>query len=305
MHFDIPDLSLLIHVAEASSLTGGAKRACLSTAAASTRIKSLEDQLRTRLFYRGSQGVKLTPAGEKLLKHARAIIKQVEYVKSDFSDYSNADVGHIRVFANTTAVTGFMPEVLAKFLGERPGISIDLQERLTNDIFRGVLDGAADIGVTAGDVRVNELEVLPFSVDRLVIVAPEGHALVEQGSVNFQDTLRYPYVGLHEGSTLLQFLKNELNKVGLTLPLRIQVFGFEAACRMVEAGVGICVLPESSAIRYKRSMRVEIVNLKDKWAPRERSIVVREYESLPECCKELIKEIKKYHHHERGSSIGQ
>ena len=57
MHFDLADLNLFIHVAEASSLTGGAKQAHLSTAAASTRIKSFEGQLGSRLFYRGSHGV--------------------------------------------------------------------------------------------------------------------------------------------------------------------------------------------------------------------------------------------------------
>lgn len=295
MHFDIPDLRLFIHVGEASSLTNGARRANLSTAAASTRIKSLEGQLRARLFYRGSQGVELTPAGEKLLRHARAIMRQVEYVKNDFSDYLNSETGHIKIFANTTAVTDFMPEVLAKFLSLRPAISIDLQERLTNDILRGVLDGAADFGVTSGDIKIKNVEVHPFSDDKLVVVVPKSHPLSGNGAVSFYSTLEYPYVGLHEGSTLLQFLKAQVNEIGVQLPLRIQVYGFEPVCRMIEAGVGIGVLPESSAVRYQKTMSLELVELTDDWASRERSIVLREYEPLSEACKELILEIKKFH----------
>ncbi|KUJ86676.1 LysR family transcriptional regulator [Halomonas sp. Y3] len=294
MHFDIPDLRLFIFVAEELSLTGGARKASVSTAAASTRIKSLEGQLGSRLFYRGSQGVELTPAGEKLLKHARTIMRQVEYVKSDFSSYSNSNVGHIKIFANTTAVTDFMPEVLARFLGERPAISIDLQEKLTNDIFRGVLDGAADFGLTSGEIKIKGLEVLPFSFDRLVVVVPLGHELAGNDMVDFFDTLHHPYVGLHEGSTLLQFMKAQVKEVGVSLPLRIQVYGFEPACRMIEAGVGIGILPESSAARYQKTMDVQIVHLSNDWASRERAIVVREYETLPEASKELIKEIKDY-----------
>ncbi|BCB72605.1 transcriptional regulator [Vreelandella aquamarina] len=295
MHFDIPDLRMFIHVAEAASMTAGARRANISTAAASTRIKTLEGRLNTRLFYRDSQGVELTPAGQKLLKHARAIMRQVEYVKSDFSDHSSSDVGHIKIFANTTAVTDFMPEVLANFLSQRPAISIDLQERLTNDIFRGVLDGAADFGVTSGEIKIRGLEALPFSVDRLVVVVPKHHPISSSDIVSFQKTLEYPYVGLHEGSTLLQFLKAQVEEIGVQLPLRIQVYGFEAACRMIEAGVGIGVLPESSAIRYQKIMSVDLIHLEEAWASRARSIVVREYESLPESSKELIREIKKFH----------
>nr|WP_300315805.1 LysR substrate-binding domain-containing protein [Halomonas sp.] len=297
MHFDLADIRLFIHVAEASSLTGGARRANLSTAAASTRIKAFEGQLGSRLFYRGSQGVELTPAGERLLNHARAIMRQVEYVKSDFSEYANSEAGHIRIFANTTAVTEFMPEVLAEFLSDRPGITIDLQERLTNDIFRGVLDGAADLGVTSGDIKIHGLEVIPFSMDRLVVVVPSGHPLVKEEIIAFKDTLEYPYVGLHEGSTLLQFLKAQVNEIGETLPLRIQVYGFEPACRMIEAGVGIGILPESSAVRYQKTMQVQIVQLEDDWAQRERAVVVRELASLPESARTLISAIRRYHHY--------
>jgi len=145
-------------------------------------------------------------------------MRQVEYVKSDFSAYSNSNVGHIKIFANTTAVTDFMPEVLAKFLGERPAISIDLQEKLTNDIFRGVLDGAADFGLTSGEIKIKDLEVLPFSFDRLVVVVPVGHELSNYSIVDFFDTLHHPYVGLHEGSTLLQFMKAQVKEVGVSLP---------------------------------------------------------------------------------------
>lgn len=291
MHFDLPDLRLFIHVAEASSLTGGARRAHLSAAAASARIKSLEAQLGSRLLYRSSQGVELTPAGERLLPHARAILRQVGYVKDEFSDRAT---GHLRIFANTTAVTEFMPEVLARFLVERPGVTVDLQERLTRDIIRGVLDGSSDFGVVAGEVRAQGLEVLPFSVDRLVLVVPHGHELAARERVSLRETLGYAHVGMHDGSTLLEFLRDRVAELGAELPIRIQVFGFESVCRMVEAGVGVGILPESSARRYQRVLEVRIVDLNEGWAERERSIVVRELEALPPFGQELVGEIRRW-----------
>ena len=105
MHFDLPDLRLFIHIAESPSLTQGARKAFLSPAAASARIKALENQLGSRLLYRDSRGVELTPAGQRLLQHARLIMRQVDYLKSEFTEYGTDAVGHIRIFANTTAVT--------------------------------------------------------------------------------------------------------------------------------------------------------------------------------------------------------
>lgn len=121
MHFDLADLRLFIHIAESPSLTQGAKRAFLSPAAASARIKALESQLETRLLYRDSRGVEVTPAGERLLQHARLIMRQVDYLKSEFTQYGGDSTGHMRIFANTTAVTEFLPEILAGFLSKRPG----------------------------------------------------------------------------------------------------------------------------------------------------------------------------------------
>ncbi|MEP1214211.1 MAG: LysR family transcriptional regulator [Marinobacter sp.] len=293
MHFDIPDLRLFIHVAEANSLTGGAKRASLSTAAASMRIKSLEGQLGSRLFYRDSQGVELTPAGHDLLVHARAIMRQVDYIKDEFSQYAEGESGHLRIFANTTAVSDFMPDVLARFLATRPGVSVDLQERLTHDIIRGVIDGSTDMGVVAGPVNANKkLEIIPFSVDRLVVVTPINHELAASRTISFRETLDYPHIGLREGSTLFNFLKEQASETGSPLQMRIQVFGFESACRMVSRGVGIGILPRSIARRYAAFLDIATIDLEDDWAERERSLIVRELNALPTCGKELVKEIR-------------
>ncbi|MGE4406498.1 LysR family transcriptional regulator [Pseudomonas sp.] len=288
MHFDLADLRLFIHIAESPSLTQGARRAHLSPAAASARIKALESQLDSRLLYRDSRGVELTPAGQKLLQHARLIMRQVDYLKSEFTAYGTDSAGHIRIFANTTAVTEFLPEVLAGFLAQRPGVTVDLQERLSRDIVRGVLDGSTDMGIIAGPVQAEGLQVLHFSTDRLLLAVPVGHPLAGERQVTLRQTLAYQHIGLHEGSTLLTFLRDQVEKFGGNLSLRIQVSSFEAVCRMIEAGVGIGIIPESAARRHSRTMQLALVQLDEPWAVRERSILVRELDALPGSVRALI-----------------
>src|SRR5450830_1363875 len=121
MHFDLADLRLFIHIAESPSLSQGAKRAFHSPAAASARIKALEGQLDTRLLYRDSRGVEITPAGDRLLHPARLIMRQVDYLKSEFTQYGVDSAGHIRIFANTTAVTAFLPRGAGGLFVPAPG----------------------------------------------------------------------------------------------------------------------------------------------------------------------------------------
>jgi DNA-binding transcriptional LysR family regulator len=252
------------------------------------RIKSLETRLATPLFFRDSKGVTLTGGGSTLLRHARIILRQFELAESEFAGRTTDDVGHIRIFANTTAVTEFMPELLAEFLAARPRVTVDLQERLTRDIVDGVSSGSADIGVVAGPLVAPALEILHFGTDRLVMAVPLDHPLTQQPSAEFLSTLGYEHVGLHIGSTLHAFLREIIAAAGLTVSVRIRVRSFEAMGRMVEAGVGIGVMPESAATRHMKTMKIATLPLSDAWAVRERKIVVRQMDALSGSAQALI-----------------
>ena len=292
MLFDLTDLRLFIFIAELKSLTRAAERMHISLPAASNRVKELEARFGTRLLYRESKGVQLSPAGSTLLGHAHQLMQQVERLRGDMQQYNNGIKGHIRIFANTTAVTEFMPQVLGTFLASHPHVNVALEERLNHDIVRGVQDGTADIGVAAGPVQGQGLEIIHFSVDRLVLATSCSHPLAQAGTVSFADTLDHAHIGLHEGSTLQHFLNQVVLESGQKLNLRIQVRGFDAMCRMVEANVGIGILPQSAAARHSRSMQLALVELADPWAVRQRSVLVQKLANLPAYAQELVQLIR-------------
>lgn len=288
MLFDLTDLRLFIAIAELKSLTRSAERIHLSLAAASNRIKELESRFGMRLLYRENKGVQLSPAGETLLIHAQHFMQQVERLKSEMQQYNDGIKGHIRIFANTTAVTEFMPEVLGTFLARHPQVNVELEERLNHDIVRGIHDGTADIGIVAGPVQGLGLEIINFSTDRLVLATALEHPLAAAREISFLETLDYQHIGLHEGSTLQHFLSKAASESGQRLQLRIQVRGFEAMCRMVEANVGVAILPHSSALRLNRTMQLSLLELTEPWAVRERSVVVQKMAHLPVYTRELV-----------------
>lgn len=294
MHFDLTSLKLFVQVAESKNITKGAEKMHLSLPAVSNRIKELESQAGVRLLYRAPKGVAVTPAGQVLLQHALTLLSQVENLKDDMQRFCEGVKGHIRVFANTTAVTEFMPEVLAGFLADHPNIDVDLQERLTTEIIRGVLDGTTDLGIMSGPVDTDGLEKHYFSTDRLVLAVTPNHPLAELPKVAFSEMIHYDFVGLHDGSTLQTFLNKLLRDANRRLRLRIQVSNFEAMCRMVEAGVGIGVVPESAAIRHRKTMLIVLKEIDEAWALRERYILTRQGASISNYAQELIDALKKH-----------
>ena len=112
MQFDLIDLRLFVRDAEECNLTRAAFRQHLSLAAASARIKALEAQTGLPLFYREAR---LTPPGEAFLHHAPGVLRQAEQLRADLQEYSGGLRGHVPVFANTTEVTDFLPEILPGF----------------------------------------------------------------------------------------------------------------------------------------------------------------------------------------------
>jgi DNA-binding transcriptional LysR family regulator len=288
MHFDLTDLRLFVLAADEGSLTRAAQRQHLSLAASSTRIKSLEAQCGQTLLYREARGVRLTPPGEAFLHHARGVLRQVDQLCTDLHEYGGGLRGHVRVFANTTAVTDFLPEILPGFLSSNPRVNVDLQEKPNPEIARGVLDGRADIGIVAGQVDMLGLQAIHFSTDRLVLVTSRNHAFAGRMSIAFADTLDEDAVGMQHGSTLQTFLAQVTEKLGKPLKLRIQLSSFDAMCRMIGAGVGVGIVPESAARRNQASMKLALIELLDNWSVRERYVLVRERETLPAYAQSLV-----------------
>jgi DNA-binding transcriptional LysR family regulator len=265
MNFDLTDLRLFVLTADEGSLTRAAAARHLSLAAASARIKALEEQAGLALLYREARGVRLTPAGEAFLHHARGMLREVGQLRADLNEYGGGLRGHVRVFANTTAVTDFLPEILPTFLKANPRVNVDLREKPNAEIARGVLDGRADVGIV-----------------------PRGHRFGRRKRIAFAETLDEDHIGMHEGSTLQTFLAQVTEKLGKPLKLRVQLTSFDAMCRMVSGGVGVAIVPESAVRRNLKPGQLVQLELTDDWSVRERYILVRENQALPPYAQSLV-----------------
>jgi len=291
MRFDLTDLRLFLHVVEAGSITHGAERMNLAIAAASTRIRHMEVSLGTPLLSRERQGVRPTEAGRTLLHHARMLLQQADRMRGDLAEYADGLRGQVRLMSNTNALTEFLPEPLSAFLASHPQINIDLEERLSDEIVAAVADGTADVGIVAGTVEVAGLEVLPFRVDRFVLVVATNHPLSAVEQIAFAKVLDFDFVGLDRASALQRFLSEKAERIGRRLRLRVQLRGFDAVCRLVECNVGIGVVPATTAERHAKTMSIHRIELIDEWAVRKLTICVRRQADLPAYARELVRHL--------------
>jgi molybdate transport repressor ModE-like protein len=292
MRFDLADLSLFRHVVEAGSITHGAERANLALAAASTRIRNMEDAIGAPLLVRARSGVTLTQAGRTLLQHARTILSQAERLREDLGAYAGGLAGQVRVLSNTNALTEFLPEALSSFLAAHPNVSIDLEERLSDEIVGLIAEGVGDIGIVAGTVDASRLTTYPFRSDRFVLVVARDHALARRSKIAFSEVLDHDFIGLDRSSALQRFLASKANLVGRPLRLRVQLRSFDAVCRLVECNVGVGIVPATTARRAAKAMAIKAVELTDAWAPRDLTICIRDLAALPPYARQLVEHMR-------------
>jgi DNA-binding transcriptional LysR family regulator len=292
MRFDLVDLRLFLHVAEAHSITHGAERSSLALASASARIRGMEDALGTPLLARNRRGVSLTPAGQCLVEHARLILQQVERMRGDLGSFARGLSGSVRLVSNTAALSEHLPKVLAKFLAANPSISLDIEERESADIAAALASGAADVGIASAAALPDTIEQFPFRDDALVVVLPRGDSLGRKRAMALADVVDRAFVGLPADSALQRHIAGHAARLGKSMKVRARVTGFDAVCRMVEAGAGIGIVPEASAARCRPSMRIESVRLSDPWASRRLAICARDLRSLPAGALRLVAHLR-------------
>lgn len=292
MKLDPVSLRLFVAVMEENTIAGAAAREHIAPSAASRRLSELESALRVELFTRSNKGVEPSAAAFALLHLARGVLNDMDGIATQMRDYTTGTRGHVRVVANISAITQFLPVELQRFMVSHPQVDVRLQEQISTAIAHSVAENAADIGILNDGIYGGKLTLLPYRTDELVLVVPTGHSLARRKSVHLADALAFDFVGMHPGSAINNQLTRAAAEAQLPLKLRIQVTGYDALCLMVAAGLGVGVMPRGSAALYSGTLAVRTVTLAEPWAQRRLVLCVRSYESLSSVSRLLVDHLR-------------
>lgn len=288
--FDLYTLQLFIAALEEGSIAAAAEREHIAASALSKRISELERSLGLELFIRRARGIEPTRAAHALARGARMLLHQAEDLGNELGGYSQGIRGHIRVAANLSSITQFLPKDLQTFLELHPLVTIDLTELVSTEVIRAVADNIADIGIFSQADDHLGLVTMNYHEDRMVLIAPPHHALAGKTSTGFIETLDYDHVGMHRGSAANNLLSREAAAVNRNLKLRFQVTSYDALISMVAAGLGIGIMPlKATELFLCRDIR--IIPITDQWAARKLKLCVRQTEMLSAAARCLLKHL--------------
>lgn len=288
MRMDIADLRLFLAVAEAGSITAGASQAHLAVGSASERLRAIEADAGTALLNRHPRGVSLTEAGAALAHHARLILQQQAQLRGEMQAFAHGARGTLHLYANTAALTNYLPSRLAPWLAQRPRLHVELLERTSPDVVRAIRAGQAEAGIISDAVDADGLQRHVVAEDPLVMLLPADHRLATRRTLAFADMAGATFVALADGNALQTYIEDQARDIGHRLDVRIRMKTFEGACIMVGHGIGVGIVPRTIARQYRRSTHTVAVPLADRWAQRRLCACFGQWQQLSPAMRSLL-----------------
>ncbi|MBN4866132.1 MULTISPECIES: LysR substrate-binding domain-containing protein [Providencia] len=287
MHFDITDLKLCVNVANAGSITHGAKLTYITLQSASERIRGLENELGVNLFTRSAKGVALSDAGYAFIEHAKIILQQIELMQDKMQQYSRGLRGHINILCNTSAQMEFLPSRLHAYLRQQPNMSVSVKDMPSANIVTSIKNKVADVGIIADSVDLAGLDTRSCSSDELVVFVHKDSLWANQKRVSFADIIGAEFIGLTEDNPLQTHIDDNAKQQGQRLHYRVHMPTLDAVMQGVNQGIGIAIIPRQAALRYGPS-DTQILQLAENWAQRKLVICARDFSLLPNYTNEFI-----------------
>lgn len=279
MKLDPVSLRLFVRVVEIGTIAGVAEQEHIAAPAVSKRLRELEELFGMPLLTRTNKGIAPTAAGVNLSMLARDVLDDLRNIVLQMKAYSDGLRGSVHVLVNISAAATFMPTIVKSFSERYPEVNVSLLERDSLAIAESIAENIAEIGIFTRLPHGADIEVHPFRTDELGVLVPASHSLARRRQVSYADTLDHEHVVLRAGTHLRFQMQMQASQVGRKLRAKVEVSSYDALCRMVQAGMGIGILPAGVAALY-RLPSTRLLKLDEAWATREIVVCVRRADAL-------------------------
>ncbi len=287
---DLKSLQLFAAVCDAGNIKRAALQAHIEPSAVSKRMSQLEERFGVKLLHRARHGVAPTVAGEAVLEHTRSLMHILQRIEADVQAFAAGVQGKVRIVASASAIAESLLDDIADFMREpaHQAIQVEVEEANSQGVVRAVRDGSAALGVCWDQVEARDLHQIPYRHDDLVLAVPRHHPLAKHDSLYLADALPYPFVGLPPSSAVTRMLDRAAAEHNTAVRWRVVVSNFDAAVRVILAGLAITVLPREVMGVFAGADQLSIIALRDDWTRRRFAVYLREPGLLPPAARSMV-----------------
>jgi DNA-binding transcriptional LysR family regulator len=279
-HATLRQLKVFEAVARLSSYTRAAEELHLTQPAVSTQVRKLEEHAGLPLFEQLGKKVYLTAAGDELLHHCRAIIRQFEDAEAAMAQHQGVAGGRLNV-AVISAGDYFFPRLLVEFARRHEGVTINLAVLNREELLSHLADNRTDLAVMVRPpVDADTLDE-PFAPHPYVIVAPPGHPLAGQPDLPLARVVREPFIVREQGSDTWQSMAEGLGPHLADLHIGMSIQSTETIKQAVIAGMGIAFLSAHTVSRELQAGSLVVLDVQGFPLRLNWYVVQRRHKRLP------------------------
>jgi DNA-binding transcriptional LysR family regulator len=286
---DIRDLEVFLSVAKHLNFTRAGDEIHLSQPSISVRIRKLEEELGIKLFEQLGKRVALTEAGQMLVPYARRVVAALDDARHAVEEFQGLERGTLRIGASTTPGMYLVPKFIATFKLKYPKIETRLEIKDTRQIEGEIIRNEFDFGFVGGHLVGNEVEVMPWLTDEIVLVAPNGHPLTQKKWARLSDLKGEQFISREQGSATRAAVEDKLRASGLELATVMEMNNPEAVKKAVQSGLGVAFLSRHAVETELKAQTLAAVMVKDLLLNRELKIVYRKDKHLSRAARAFIK----------------
>jgi len=259
---ELRHLQHFIAVAEELNFTRAAERVHIVQSALSTSIRTLEDDLRARLFVRSTKQVQLTPAGRAFLERAREVLRVIDIGREMVADIEGLRKGSLSI-GTVHSLPAFLdlPSLIYRYHAINPGIEVRLRQGDAASLMAQLRAGRLDLAFLPLLDVPDDIGTGMIACEDLVAATPPGHPLAGRRGVPLRDLVDYSFVDFDIGWGTRPLIDRAFGHAGLQRRTIFDVNDLETIIDLVGKGLGIALLPET--IVELRSPRISICELSE------------------------------------------
>jgi DNA-binding transcriptional LysR family regulator len=260
---ELYQMKLFVDLANAGNFTKVAAENYVTQAAVTLQIRKLESELGVRLFHRTTRSVTLLEAGQRLLPYAREILQKADEAALAVRDTKDEVTGLVRIASVHSVGLYEMPPYIKQFLKKYPLVSLRIDYRNADAIYRALHDNDIDIGIVAYPTEMPRLEIIPFLSDSLVLVAREDNPLAQKKKLRVGDLENQPFVQFSEDTPTRRATDAIMSEHDITVNVRMECDNIEVLKQMVEIGFGMALLPNHTITETDLAKGLRILQISD------------------------------------------
>jgi DNA-binding transcriptional LysR family regulator len=244
---ELRQIEAFLAVVDQGGFTRAARRLHLTQPAITRQVAALERLLGADLFDRTGRGVRLTVSGEAFLGPARRLIQTADEARDAVAQIASGQGGRLTVGASSTLATYILPPVLATYRLQHPSIDLSLRTGTAARMRALALSGEVDLALVttegAGGAEHPALEFRALGPYETCLALPTGHPAAMQTHMTAALVAAEPLLVMEPGTNLRAFTDRVLAAADVVPPRLIELDSVETIKRMVEAGLGLALLP--------------------------------------------------------------